>query len=396
MASAKFTTNGTSYTCSGTPAVITSKIRQLVFVPTPNRVPVGLTETTTFSVVLDDGHGGHVVNNATAVRVASVSGMPVVNIPTPQPISLPSSTNVLPFTEVSISDGTLLKVNLRINNTAQGYFTTNSVNTYGFTNRGGGNYYITGYATNINAAMQHLVFVPASNLPFGSVINFNISVTNALPNYVSVNHSIVLRTVRNSFIVTKLTDYDPAGNVASNLKLGTLRNAIANAKSGDHITFDIRSGVAGVPDYPAVLRLVAPLTLNNDLTFDGPGAERLTISGDSDGDGTADVQLFTVNAKVVVNRLAFASGYAPFAGGAFEVNAAGNLKLSYCAFTGCRADQWGGAVDVNGGVLSADHCLFKGNSTSAQLGMGGGAVSITRPIFALSLRILLPRTSRTP
>jgi len=376
VTNAQFITNGTSYTCTGTPAAITSKIRQLVFVPTPNRVPVGLTETTTFSVVLDDGHGGHVVNNATAVRVASVSGMPVVNIPTPQPISLPSGTNVLPFAEVSISDGTLLKVNLRINNTLQGYFTTNSVSTYGFTNRGGGNYYITGYATNINTAMQHLVFVPATNLPFGSVINFNISVTNALPNYVSVNHAVVLRTVRNSFIVTKLTDYDPAGNVASNLKLGTLRNAIANAKSGDHITFDIRSGVAGVPDYPAVIRLVAPLTLNSDLTFDGPGAERLTISGDSDGDGTADVQMFTVNAKVAVNRLAFASGYAPFAGGAFEVNTAGNLKLSYCAFTDCRADQWGGAVDVNGGVVNADHCLFRGNSTSAQLGMGGGAVSI--------------------
>ncbi|MDR3457978.1 MAG: Ig-like domain-containing protein [Verrucomicrobiae bacterium] len=376
LTNSTFTTNGSSYTMSGTPAAITAAIRKLVFVPTANEVAVGLTVTTTFSVVLDDGHGGHVVNNATAIRVASVSGMPVVSIPVPQPASLPAGTNVLPFAGVSISDPTALKVNLRINNPAQGYFATNSVNSNGFTNRGGGNYYIAGTAASVNTAMQNLAFVPASNLPFGSVINFTISVTNALPNYVSVNHAIILRTVRNSYIVTKLTDYDPAGNVAANLQVGTLRNAIANARSGDHITFDIRSGVAGVADYPAVIRLVKTLTLNNDVTFDGPGADRLTISGDSDGNGTPDVELFTVNAKVVANRLAFANGYASAAGGAFEVNATGSLKLSYCSLTGCRADQWGGAVDINGGVLNADHCLFAGNSTSSQLGQSGGAVSI--------------------
>ena len=371
-----FTNTGTSYVFSGTPAAITAAIRQLVFVPTPNRVPVGLTETTTFAVALTDNHGGNVVNNGTSVRVASVSGMPVVNLPTPQPVSIPTGTNVFPFGEVSISDPTLLKVNIRINNTTQGSFTTNSVNSGGFTNRGGGNYYITGYATNLNTSLQNLAFIPATNLAFGSVINFTISVTNALPNYVSVNHAIVLRTVRNSYIVTKLTDYDPTANVSANLKLGTLRNAIANARSGDHVTFDIRSAVAGVPDYPATIRLVAPLTLNNDLTMDGPGADQLTISGDSDGNGTPEVELFLVNAKVTANRLTFSSGYSSFAGGAFEVSPTGNLSLSFCCLTNCRADQWGGAVDVNGGVLNADHCLFVGNSTSPQLGQGGGAVSL--------------------
>ena len=376
LTNSRFNTNGTSYTFDGTPSAISTAIKKLVFVPQPNRVAFGLTEITTFTILLNDSHGGIVANNSTVVRTTAVGGIPVVNLPNPQPVSLPAATNVFPFQAVSIMDASQLKVGIQIISTNQGYFTTNSLtHTNGsvFTSMGGGNYLITGYATNITPALQQLTFVPNTNLAFGSIINFSINVTNASrPSAnVSKTHSVVLRTTRTSFIVTRLGDYDPAGTPVG----GTLRSAIANAKSGDHITFDIRSGVAGVPDYPAVIRLMAPLVLNNDVVFDGPGAERLTISGDTVGNGTATVQLFAVNAKVTMNRLTFANGYATY-GGAFEVGPNGNLKLSYCAVTDCRADVWGGGVDVFDGVLNVDHCLFRGNSTGSQLGQGGGAVSI--------------------
>ena len=209
-----FTNAGGGYTLTGSAASLTAAIRQLVFVPTPNRVAVGLTETTVFTILLNDAHGGIVANSSTAVRVASVSGMPVVNVPTPQPVSIPVSTNILPFQAVTVSDPTLLQVGLRLNNPAQGSFTTNSLIAAGFANLGAGNYFISGVASNVTAALQKLVFTPVTNLPFGAVVNFTLNVTNALPNYVSVNHAMVLRTVRNSFIVTKLTDYDPAGRRA--------------------------------------------------------------------------------------------------------------------------------------------------------------------------------------
>ena len=370
-----FTNTGASYTFAGTPASLSTAIRKLEFVPTPNRIPFGLTENCTFTVLLNDTHGGIVANNNTIIRVASVSGLPVVNVPTPQPISIPVATNIFPFQSVTIADSTTLKVAIRINNPAQGYFTTNSVVSTGFTNRGGGLYYISGVATNVTAAMQLLSFVPSPSLPAGAPINFTISATNTLPNYVSVNHAVILRTVKNSFIVTKLTDYNPT-NPPSLQREGTLRKAIADARSGDHITFDIRSGVVGQPDYPAVIRLQAPIVLNNSLVFDGPGAERLTISGDVDANLTADVQLFTVNNEVTMNRLSFAQGYAPFAGGAFEVSEFGSLNLSYCTVRDCLADVYGGGVDVAGGEFNADHCLFTGNSTSSNLGQGGGALSL--------------------
>ncbi|MCX6896826.1 MAG: lamin tail domain-containing protein, partial [Verrucomicrobia bacterium] len=376
LAASGFTNTGAAYVFTGTSAALTTAIRQLVFVPTPGRVAVGLTETTVFTIVLNDSYGGFLANSSTAVRVASVSGLPVVNVPTPQPVSIPIATNIYPFQAVTISDPTLLQVNVRINSTAQGAFTTNSVTSTGFTNRGGGVYFISGLASNVTAALQALDFSPAPSLPFGATINFTISVTNALPNFVSVNHAVVLRTVRNSFIVTKLTDYDPNGSVPANQKEGTLRKAIADAKNNDHITFDIRSGVVGQPDYPAVIHLQVPLYIYNNLTFDGPGADRLTISGDSDLDGDADVQLFNINAAVTMNRLAFTLGHDSFAGGAFEVGMDGDLVLSYCAVTDSSADIWGGGIDVTAGKLTMDHCLVRGNRTSTELGQGGGGISL--------------------
>ena len=373
-------TNNNSYFFTGTSSNLTAAIRQLVFVPTPGRVPYGLSEIATFTIGLNDNHGGLVANNATAVRVTPVSGLPVVTLPTPQPVSIPVDVNIFALQGVSIADATTLKVGITIPNAATlGKFTTNSALTAGFTILTNGSYFISGSASNITAALQLLNFSPATNVVPGSVTNnFVISVTNsaATPASVTVTHRVVLRTVPTSFIVTKLTDYDPAnGSVPASQKSGTLRKALETAKNNDHITFDIRSTVTGQPDYPAVIRLVAPVVLDKNLTFDGPGAERLAISGDTNANGTADIQLFTVNALVTMNRLTFTKGYASFAGGAFEINEFGALKLSYCAVTDCMADVWGGGVDVNEGSLMLDHCLIAGNHTGNSLGQGGGGVS---------------------
>ena len=375
LAAASFVKSGGNYIYTGTNA--TAAIRQLVFVPAPNRVPVGLTETTTFAVTLDDGHGGLISNNSTAIRVASVSGMPIVNLPNPQPLSIPLSSNIFPFQLVSISDPNLLTMGVQIVNTNYGSFTVGSLTNSGFINRDNGLYTFSGTASNATAAIQQLNFSASPNIPVGGIITFTISVTNQVPNSISTNLSIVLRQIQKSFIVTKLTDYDPADNaVPESEKFGTLRKAIEDAGGNDHVTFDIRSTEAGSPDYPATIRLKKTLVLNNNLVLDGPGAERLTISGDSDNDDIADVQLFVVNAAVKMNRITFTKGRASFSGGAFAVNPTGDLTLSYCAVTDSSADVWGGGIDVEGGILNVDHCLISGNKTGDSLGQGGGGISI--------------------
>ena len=366
--SLQFVIVGGNYQLTGAPTNLTAAIRKLVFVPTLGLAPVGLTTNTSFQIVVFDNHGGQIQNNGTVVRVQSTAGNPIVNLPSPLPYSLTKATNVFPFANAVNVFGQAqpFKLLLTVGDVAQGDFTTNSVAT-NFTSLGGGKYFITGWATNIVTALQALAFAPNPSLLAGTVINFTISVTNFLtpPGITTKPYSILLRNTRVSHIVTQFTD---DGTTAT---LGTLRNAIANAGSGDHITFDL-----GAAATPQVIALQAPIYLNSDLVFDGPGAERLTISGDSTGTGTPTTQIFVVNAKVTMNRITFAKGYSSNNGGAFEVNANGNLKLSYCAITGCRADQYGGGVDVTDGALDVEHCLFQGNSTSSQLGAGGGAVSL--------------------
>jgi len=366
--SLQFTFTGTQYQLTGTPTNLTQAIRQLVFVPMQGLAPVGLSTNTTFNVVLDDFHGGVLQNNGTVVRVISTAGNPIVGLPSPLPYSLLKATNVLPFANsVNVyGQAQPFKLALTVNNLTQGDFTTNSVST-NFTSLGGGKYFIAGMGSNITAALQQLAFAPNPSLPAGTVINFTISVTNSLtpPGITTVTYPIVLRINRISHIVTQFTDD------GTTTAPGTLRNAIANASSGDHITFDLGASAA-----PQLIVLQAPIFLNSDLVFDGPGAERLTVSGDSAGSGTPTAQLFVVNANVTMNRMAFTKGYSPTNGGAFEVNANGNLKLKYCLVTDCRADQYGGGVDVNSGVLDVEHCLFRSNSTSTELGAGGGAISL--------------------
>jgi hypothetical protein len=120
---------------------------------------------------------------------------------------------------------------------------------------------------------------------------------------------------------------------------------------------------------------LGPLELTRNVTFKGPGADMLGISGDSDGNLKPDVQLFRVLASVVMEGLTLTRGGAG-TGGAVYVGPSGQLTMRYCAVTECRATQWGGGIDVDQGSLSMDHCFLRQNAVDVALGLGGGAVSL--------------------
>ena len=65
-----------SYTFSGTPAQATAAIQALVFQPTNNHLVVGNSETATFTVTVNDGAGGSVVNHLTTVTATSINDAP--------------------------------------------------------------------------------------------------------------------------------------------------------------------------------------------------------------------------------------------------------------------------------------------------------------------------------
>src|SRR5204863_6876117 len=131
------------------------------------------------------------------------------------------------------------------------------------------------------------------------------------------------------------------------------RFAISNAANKDVITF-------ALTNYPAIIRLatnLGPMQLTRHITLRGPGADLLTISGDSDGNGLPDTQLFRIQATVVIEGLTLTKGLGRPAddggitGGAIYVGQNGNLTLRYCAITDSQAAQWGGAIDVDLGSL---------------------------------------------
>src|SRR4051794_29937778 len=79
----------------------------------------------------------------------------------------------------------------------------------------------------------------------------------------------------------------------------SLREAIAAASAGNTITFD--SSLSG-----GTIHLASTLTIAQNMTIDGSAlASKITVSGDSDNNGTGDVRVFSVtsSATVTLDRL---------------------------------------------------------------------------------------------
>ncbi len=369
-----FVFTNSSYVAVGTPQNLTAAIRRLVFVPTPQLLPIGLATNVVLNITADDGYGGVTLNSGTRLHVSAVSGAPFVSVPSQQPLSVALVSPLRPLGLVEVQAAQDITVTIQVNASA-GTFGETTLATNSFTNTSAGVYVFHGSSTNATAAIQNLEFVPDANLLPGTVIRFTISAVDAVPNSFSATLDITLRRTQRSWIVTKSGDYLP--DAADTEKFGTLRKAVEDASSNDHITFDLTSGDPNLPNYPAIIRLVNSLSLGKNLTFDGPGANLLTISG-GDTNGVPAVQLFLVEAGVAAafNGLTLAEGFHPFAGGGVEVQPTASLKLSYCTVRGCVAGVWGGGIDVDGGTLRMDHCLIQSNSTSVALGQGGGGVSL--------------------
>src|SRR5262249_3533281 len=69
---------GGVYTFSGSASAAQTAIRQLVFDPTDNRVNTGMTETTTFTVSVNDGVAAATTNNTTTVVSTAVNESPTL------------------------------------------------------------------------------------------------------------------------------------------------------------------------------------------------------------------------------------------------------------------------------------------------------------------------------
>jgi VCBS repeat-containing protein len=361
----------TSAALNGTASELTQILRNATFKPTANRLPVGQTETTTLTLSVNDGQASR-NNSQTRVASLSVNGAPAMTLPA-LPVAVDGESSGTPFASVGLSDDDAsVTVTITLDNNAKGTLT----GSFAPQPAGSGIYVFTGTPAAAEAALKALVYTlnPAFTFPPSEPgkTTFTIEVVDSLQNRTTVQVPVILRSAARNFLVTLRED-------DARLRPGSLRHAVTNAKNNDVITFDFAT-------YPAVLRLdpaLEEIVITRNLRIKGPGPDLLTISGDRNGDGVADMQLFKVQAAVVMEGLTLADGTAS-TGGAVHVNRnltltegePGSLLLRHCAVVNCTASQWGGAIDVEEGALTLESCLLRNNVTDASSGLGGGAVSL--------------------
>lgn len=373
---------------TGIPSDVTTQLRAVVFTPAlrPGRT-LGETVNTTLRIRVVDDLNAEAVDTKTILAITSVDGAPVIaGLPSTQPLSLSPVAPVHPFAALSVTDDVDADVTftIQIDTPAKGVL-TNLVGTGGrFSEEpsGSGRYRMVATPGEISEVLSNIVFtvnaeyVFAPSLPGGTT--FRLEAVDAALNTRAVELSVVLENAPRNHLVTDDTDeVYPEDHLPieerGRPRLGTLRRAIAEAGNNDVITFDF-------PSYPALIRLdsvLGPLELRRNVTLKGPGADLLTVSGDSRGDRNPGTQtrILRVLARATIEGLTLADGYA-VAGGAVSVGASGDLRMRYCSVVDSRATQWGGAIDVDGGRIDLANCLFRDNRTDPALGLGGGAISI--------------------
>jgi hypothetical protein len=154
---------------------------------------------------------------------------------------------------------------------------------------------------------------------------------------------------------------------------GSLRQAVADAPDGSLITFD--PSLSG-----ATIYLSSQLTIDKSLKIDGSAlAAKITISGDTDNNGAANVRVFATSSVdvVILDSLIIAKGdgYADLGGG---ISNSGILSLVNTTVRDSSAAGGGGIYNSGTGILNVSKCALSGNDA---LGGGGiyneGTLSVT-------------------
>jgi hypothetical protein len=153
--------------------------------------------------------------------------------------------------------------------------------------------------------------------------------------------------------------------------VGSLRDTIAAAQSGDTIVFDPSLA------YETITLSSGPLAISSNLTIAGPSANLLTISGNKAS------QLFTLSgsAQVTLSNLTLTGGISN-QGGAVFIGGKAGLALDSDVLSGNQAvgdttgNAFGGAVYTSPGAsLTINNTSFVNNQANGTTESFGGAIA---------------------
>jgi hypothetical protein len=226
---------------------------------------------------------------------------------------------------------------------------------------------------------------PIDDIPAEADETATLEITPTPGYTVGASASATVTIAANDFVVTNTNDFVPGPGATG--QEGTLRQALRNANDiAGNDTVSFSDGTGGTVNFgdgmPRAISLSgSPLRIRSALTLTGPGADQLTISGNSNGDATVDpgessvitVDDMTMGAPPVVSisGLTIADGIrntgpGMAGGGIFNREA---LVLDFVRITNCRAVGDGGGISSSGPLTITNSCI-DGNTTDT--GDGGG------------------------
>lgn len=193
---------------------------------------------------------------------------------------------------------------------------------------------------------------------------------------------ILLTTLFSSIILTSPVYAATTITVmnASDSGAGSLRQGIADVADGGAIVF--AAGLSG-----ATIHLASTLTLSKNIIINGSAlASKITISGDTDGDGTGNVRVFYLNSNMtaVFNSLIITKGVAPASDGGGVYNG-GTLTITNSTFSSNGAVN-GGGINSGNGTLTIMNCIFSDNYATngggISVGTSSGTLTVTNSTFS--------------
>lgn len=141
----------------------------------------------------------------------------------------------------------------------------------------------------------------------------------------------------------------------------SLRDALASASGGDMIQFTVTG---------TITLTLGELVIDRNLMIEGPGADRLTISGNNSS------RVFKISSGVtaMISGLTISNGAAPIGGGI--LNDHGTLTITNSTIAGNSAstfqNAFGGGIYNAQGTITITNSTVSGNSASDIFGFGGG------------------------